>query len=102
MIGLEYIIDDKKSLLTIIFNNAVLHHLNAKCDDKLFFCQSLFDARLFSIVKADTGYRITRVPNKKKLYRISIGHRLSHLSQFGLTLCTYYMKQKGLIKIKLQ
>lgn len=98
---MEYIVDKEKSLLTIIFNRIVLNHLKAKCDDNLYFIQSLHNYRYFTLVKSDTGYRIRRFPKMKKTYQINISHRLNILDQFDLMNCTYFMKKNGFIKVKI-
>lgn len=100
MIQMEYIVDRDKSLLTIMFDQEVLKHLQAKCDDNLYFFQSNHNAKFLTLLKADTGYRIKRVPHRRKTYQINVGHKLSYIDEFNLKDCTYFKKRK-LIRIKL-
>lgn len=99
MIEIEYIIDGTKSLLTIRFNSFVMNHLKSKCNDNLNFIQSQFKLNFFTLFKADTGYKITRVPRSKKIYQIRIRHKIQGLNECEATLCTYYLKKNGFIKI---
>jgi len=99
MINIEYITDKEKTLLTIIFNKKVLNHLKAKCDDYLHLFQSSYDANRITILKADTGYRIIRVPNLYKHYQVIVKHRLLHIKEFSIKKCIYFVKKNGMIKI---
>ncbi len=99
MIQLEYIVDDNKSLLTILFDNVVIKHMKAKCDDYVNFLQMPFKANHLTLFKADTGYRITRAKNKKKTYQVIVRHPLREVEEFENIACTYYLKNNGLIRI---
>ena len=98
---MEYIIDKDQSLLTIMFNKKVLDHLKAKCDDNLYFFQSEYNKKLLTLIKADTGYRIIKVPHKKKTYKIIVRHWLSYVNEFECKDCIYF-KKKNSIRIKLK
>ena len=95
---IEHIIDGTKSLLTIRFDSSVMKHLKAKCDDNLNFFQSQFKFSLFTLFKSDTGYRITRVHRRKKLYQINVRHKIENLTECEASLCTYYLNKNGFIK----
>jgi hypothetical protein len=99
MIQLEYITDKDKSLLTIYFNRKVLDSLHAKCDDNIYYFQSIYKPTIVTLVKADTGYRIKRTANRKKIYQVTISHPLHYINEFDLKECTYFIKKTGLIKI---
>lgn len=99
MIEIQYIIDETKSLLTIIFNKSVMDSMKAKCDDYLNFYQSTHRLNILTIFKADTGYRIIREPNRKKIYKISVKHPLTGIREFESKCCTYFIKKNGFIKI---
>lgn len=101
MIQVEYIIDKNKSLLTVSFNRKVLGHLKVKCDDYLNFYQSKYDLNRLTIFKADTGYRIKRVPNRKKTYCIQLSQQMEGFIEFSAVECTYYLKRNGFIQIRL-
>lgn len=98
MIEVEHIIDGNKSLLTILFNKKVSEHLKVKCDDYLNFFQSQFKLNLFTLFKADTGYRITRAYKKKKMYQIQVRYPIN-MKEFESRFCTYYLKKNGFIKL---
>lgn len=99
MIYAEYIIDKDKTLLTIIFNQYVLDHIKAKCDDYLNLFQSRFRLSLFTLAKCDTGYRIRKAPRIKKMYQIQVRHKIEILNEFEIMPCTYYLKKNGLVKV---
>lgn len=101
MISVEYIFDNSKSLLTITFNSVVMSYMKTKCDDYLNFYKSLYKNNCFTIFKADTGYRIIRVPNKKKTYQIQVRNKIEGLKEFENRECIYYVKKNGFIKIVL-
>ncbi len=98
MILVEYIINNN-SLLNIIFDREILKHINASVDDHLNFFQSVHNVRFLTLFKSDSGYRIIRVPEKKKLYQVNIRHKLLELNEFNLQCCTYYLKNNGIIKL---
>lgn len=103
MLSMQYIVDKDKTLLTIMFNNFVLKHLKCKCEDSLVFFQSIYKVNYLTIVKADDGYRIKRVPRmKKKTYQINIGHKLNMLKEFEMTECSYFLKGNNTVKIILK
>jgi hypothetical protein len=99
MIEVQYIIDNNKSLLTIRFNRFVMNHLDVKCDDNLCIMQSYNNLYNFTLFKADTGYKITRSANKRKIYEINIMHSVNWIKEFEFTPCTYYLKKNGLIRM---
>lgn len=99
---MEYIVDNDKSLLTIRFNNEVLKHIKAKVDDYLNVFQSNYNANFFTVFKADTGYRIIRVPKKRKLYQIIVRHKINYITEFENKECLYYKKKNGFLKIILK
>jgi len=98
MIEVEHIIDGNKSLFTIIFDRSVMKHMGVKCDDSLNFFQSKFKCDLFTLFKADTGYRITRCPNRKKMYQINVMQKIETLKEFSSFPVTYYLKKNGIIR----
>jgi hypothetical protein len=98
MINVEYIIDGIKSLLTIRFNNYVLKHMKAKCDDYVNFYQATHNNTSFTMFKSDTGYRITRVPKKRKQYQICVRHLIPDMKEFESIDCTYYLKRNGFVR----
>lgn len=96
---MQNIIDNDKSLLTIRFDRKVLLHLKCKSDDYLLVFQSNFNTTHFLMVKSDTGYRIKKVPNIKKMYEINIYFKFTNLSEFSMIRCTYFMKKNNTIRI---
>ena len=102
MIEVEYIVDGNKSLLTIIFNQSVMKHMNTKCDDNINFFQSTHNAYMITLFKADTGYRIVRVPHRKKTYQITVRHPIQNINEFENKACTYYLKKNGFIRVALK
>lgn len=101
MIRMQYIIDKNQALLTLVFDEYVIKKLKAKCDDNLYLFQSPRDFRRFSLVKADTGYRIKKLPREKKTYQVNIGHKFENLNEFEFNDCIYFIKRNGIIRIKL-
>jgi len=99
---MEYIIDKEKVLLTVLFNRSILKHLKCKCDDYLILLQSIHKSKLFTLAKADTGYRIRRVPKNRRMYQINVSHRFSHINEFPLVDCSYFLKKNRTIKIMLK
>lgn len=99
MICMEYIIDGNKILFTIRFNYIVLKYLKAKVNDYLYFFQSQYKSNFFTLLKTDTGYRIKRFTEVKKVYQINSRYMLSNMNGFTLTECNYFLKKNGIIKI---
>lgn len=102
MISVQNIIDKNKSLMTIIFNKKVMDHMLCKCDDHIVVLQSNFNARIFLLVKADSGYRIKRYPSERKTYQINIGFGFSNIPEFDFTECTYYLRKHNMIRLFLK
>lgn len=102
MIAMQNIIDNDKSLLTVLFDKAVLEHIKCKCDDYVILLQSNFKPSYFLLSKSDSGYRIRRNPNKKKTYQINIRHRFKFIPEFDFINCTYYLNRNGSIRIVLK
>lgn len=102
MIKVQYIIDNNKSLLTIVFDKKVLKFMNCKVDDYVFVYQSLHNVNHIVMIKADTGYRITRYPKQKKTYQLNIGFRLNFIQEFAMQDCVYFMKKNKSVRIKLR
>lgn len=98
---MQNIIDADKTLMTIVFNFDVLKQLQCKVDDYLIIMQSNFDKFRFLMVKSDSGYRIKRFPNRKRLYQINISHPFSFIPEFDFKECTYFVK-KNSIRIHLK
>lgn len=96
---MEYIFDKDKSLFSVTFDSNVIDHLNAKVDDYLFCLQSIHKYNYFMLFKADTGYRIRRVPNRKKVYQINMGFRPNFIREFDSMDCIYFKKKNGMIRI---
>jgi hypothetical protein len=101
MIKVQYIVDKNKSLFTIMFDAKVLDHLKAKCDDNLFFFQSLHNLKNLTLFKCDTGYRIKRVTRMKKTYQINSRYPINGMTECDFTECIYFLKKNGSIRIKL-
>lgn len=99
MISVEHIMDGDKSLLTVTFDRKVMKNLKAKCDDKLNFYQSEYRKGLLTLFKADTGYRITRVSNVKKTYKIQARFKLDGFGEFKDTPCSYFIKKNKIIRV---
>jgi len=97
---MEYIIDKDKSLLSITFDKHVIKHLKARCNNNLYFYQSKHNANLFSLVKANTGYKIVKSKNKK-FYEIHIPYKINFLKEFEKINCIYFLKKSGLIRLKI-
>lgn len=102
MIAMQNIIDNDKSLLTIIFSNEILKHLKCKCDDYLVVLQSKFKPSLFLLVKSDNGYRIRRFPRLKKTYQISVSYRFDYVPEFDFKECIYFLKQNNTVRINIK
>ncbi len=102
MIAMQNIIDHDKSLLTILFNKEVSEHLKCKVDDYIFVMQSNFNPLYFTIVKADTGYRIRKFPKIKKVYQINIQFKFKSIPEFELEECTYFLNKNNSIRIVLK
>ena len=102
MIAIQNIIDIDKSLLTILFDNSVMKHLNCKVDDYLIVLQSNFKPTLFMLIKADSGYRIRRYPHLKKIYQVNVGYQFKHIPEFDLKECTYFLKKNGSVRIMIK
>lgn len=99
MIQMEYIIDNDKTLLTIVFNKKVIDYMKCKCDDSLIVFQSKFNPKYFLLVKADKGYRITKFPRMKKTYQINVSHKLQLINEFALKDCSYFLKKNSTIRM---
>lgn len=99
MIAMQNIIDDDKSLLTILFDRNVLKHLKCKADDYLVVFQSNFNPYYFMLAKADSGYRIRRYSIVKKVYQINVSFKFQYLSEFDLTECNYFLRRNNSIRI---
>jgi hypothetical protein len=97
MIKVEYILNDDKSLLTIIFDNKVLNHLGAKCDDYINFYQSNYALGRITIFKSDSGYRIVRKHRMYKTYQVQIRSKLNGFGDISEKSCSYFLKKNSFI-----
>lgn len=102
MIALQNIMDDDKSLFTILFDKEVLRHLNCKCDDYLVVFQSRHNPFYFLIVKGDNGYRIKRYSKMKKCYQINVGFKFNFIPEFDYRECSYFLKKNNIIRVILK
>jgi hypothetical protein len=102
MIAMQNIIDTDKSLLTIMFDRSVLKHLKCKCDDYLVVLQSNFKPSFFMLVKSESGYRIRRYPNAKKVYQVNVGYKFQYIPEFETRECTYFLKKNNIVRISLK
>jgi hypothetical protein len=102
MIAMQNIIDTDKSLLTILFDRSVMKHLKCKPDDYLCVLQSNFKPTYFMLVKADSGYRVRRYPNLKKVYQVNVDYQFKYIPEFDLNECSYFLKKNGAVRIVLK